>query len=347
MPDTNKAILYVYSGGVKEVLLNESARDNCTEPYLNLKKSLEDLRYQFDWEKKREITDYEWIFFLDVSSFGRTELYRVILRRIKNFLLRRAILNVYEESVKRKLFNKMVLFIMEPASVSNDNYKIKNHKNVQTIFTWRDDYIDNIKYFKIYPPITEVFPEVDEIQFKKKKLLVNISTNKLSNHPRELYSLRVKTIKYFEENYPEDFDLYGVGWNQSKKGNAVPLFKNYRGEVNDKWDVLPHYKYCLCYENIYGENGYITEKIFDALRCKTVPIYWGAANITQYVPEDVFINRADLKSDKELAEYIISISESRYNEYRNNGDRFLQSEKFKKFLSSNYVSIIKKTLKLE
>ena len=37
-------------------------------------------------------------------------------------------------------------------------------------------------------------------------------------------------------------------------------------------------------------NGYVTEKIFDAFKAGCVPVYWGAENITKYVPAECFID---------------------------------------------------------
>ena len=34
--------------------------------------------------------------------------------------------------------------------------------------------------------------------------------------------------------------------------------------------------------------GYITEKIFDSFFAGVVPIYWGAENITDYVPKSLY-----------------------------------------------------------
>ena len=37
--------------------------------------------------------------------------------------------------------------------------------------------------------------------------------------------------------------------------------------------------------------GYITEKIFDSFAAWCVPVYWGASNVTDYIPEGCFIDR--------------------------------------------------------
>src|SRR5260221_513096 len=108
------------------------------------------------------------------------------------------------------------------------------------------------------------------VPFSEKRLLVNISYNKYSSQPGELYSARREAIGYFERHRPDDFDLYGVGWlgtqtlrGSSGRGERHP---SYRGAVTNKWDVLPRYKFSLCYENSRDQPGCVTEKIFDCLR---------------------------------------------------------------------------------
>lgn len=345
MNKEEKAILYIYAGGVKEVLLNENARDNCTEPYLLLKKTFEEAGYRFDWEPIMDLELYDKIIFLDVASFGRTEFYRVYPRRVKNLLLGRRMLNVYEEALKKKLYDKLVLFLVEPASVCIENYDRKKHAPFPVIFTWNDDLVDDKKYFKFYPPVPVAYPEISEHSFKEKKLLLNISRNKVSKHPLELYSSRLEAIRFFEENYPDDFDLIGTGWEKGDVGGRP--FKCYRGEVANKWDVIPNYKFSLSYENIYSERGYISEKIFDTIRCKSVPVYWGAPNITDYIPENAFIDRRKFSSNEQLASFLKGMEEEQYMEYRKNGDLFLQSGEFKRFLSTYYVTNIMKVLNIK
>ncbi|MDD5570025.1 MAG: glycosyltransferase family 10 [Bacteroidales bacterium] len=339
----SKSILYIYAGGVEEVLLNKNARDNCSEPYINFKNSIENAGYTFEFSKSKELDEYEWIIFLDISSIGRTEPYRICARRIKNLFSGKPFINIYEEAIKKKLQHKLVLIITEPPTINADNYNTKLHKHFRYVFTWNDILADNKKYIKFYPPVTKIFPEVEQITFEEKKLLVNISANKSSEHPRELYNQRKESILYFEKNHPDDFDLFGVGWNKNK--NDI-LFKSYKGTIENKWDVMPKYKFSLCYENIYDEYGYITEKMFDALRCNTVPVYWGAANVTDYVPESVFIDRRKFKSNEELARHIIEIDEVTYNIYISEAKKFLKSEKFRLFLSDNYVNTILNKLQI-
>jgi hypothetical protein len=77
-----------------------------------------------------------------------------------------------------------------------------------------------------------------------------------------------------------------------------------------------------------------------------VPIYWGAENITDYIPKETFIDRRDFKNDLELLLFIKSINETSYAQYIANIELFLKSENYKKFLPENFFINIKNALKL-
>ncbi|CCV05044.1 putative Alpha3-fucosyltransferase [Mesorhizobium metallidurans STM 2683] len=70
-----------------------------------------------------------------------------------------------------------------------------------------------------------------------------------------------------------------------------------------KLDTVAHYKFCLALENS-SETDYVTEKLFDALKAGSVPVYLGAPNVGEFAPEGSYINAADFGSPAELAAYL-------------------------------------------
>lgn len=46
---------------------------------------------------------------------------------------------------------------------------------------------------------------------------------------------------------------------------------------DDKTSFIGHYKFNICPENSNRE-GYVTEKLFEAIRSNTIPVYWGSNN---------------------------------------------------------------------
>jgi alpha(1,3/1,4) fucosyltransferase len=261
-----------------------------------------------------------------VYSFKNLEsVHKIIVFEIVNY--NPSVLKVYPSE-------KLSLFLWEPPVVLPKNYMKENHKYFSKIFTWDDNLVDNDKYFKFYYPELKNF-EPDLKPFSEKKLCTLIARNKSSSHPMQLYSARIDAIDFFETHAEEEFDLFGVGWEGSR-------FKSYRGPINSK-DVLKNYKFSLCYENGSLE-GYVTEKIFDSFRYLCVPVYLGARNITDYVPENCFIDRRKFDSNEELLNFMHNMTEKEYLIYQQNIKNFLNSKEAQKFSTANFERIFKEAL---
>jgi hypothetical protein len=348
-----KTILIHSISGNNENLFNPNERDGYNDPLIYLRERLYQKGYLLKASNDAILDNCEWVFFYDEPSVNPYKGWRGLASRLKSIILWKPLSrNLYQECINRGMKNRIVLFLWEPPSVLSLNWDKNLHKLFPIIFTWHDGFIDGRKIIKIYWPQTRLFPTVPIIDFKEKKLLVNISMNKSSSHPRELYSKRLNAIRHFEQNQPESFDLYGVGWNyptypiKKEANNTVQIYPSYRGTVLNKWDVLPKYKFSLCYENIHDEPGFITEKIFDCFRARCVPIYWGASNITEYVDKNAFIDRRDFNSNKELENHITGITEQKYNDIQDAIHNYLNSDRFAKFLPPNFAETIINTLKL-
>lgn len=334
-------------------MFDPNARDGCNDPSIHLRERLYQYGYVLKTADNNALDDCEWVLFCDGESVKPYAGWRGMARRLKANLQRRPLFrNLFDECVKAGLEHRIALFLGEPPSVDPANWDPDLHKLFPLIFTWHDSYIDGRKFIKIHWPQARQFPIVPKIAFKDRKLLVNISMNKFSHHPRELYSARRDAIRYFEQNQPENFDLYGVGWNRPVNilEKILPfsrqIYRSYRGTVKNKWDVIPQYRFSLCYENLYGEPGQVTEKIFDCMRAGCVPIYLGAPNIDNYVDNDAFIDRRRFNSDSELEAFLSSITEKEYVRFQEAMLEYLSSDRFAKFLPVAYADTIINALKL-
>lgn len=237
--------------------------------------------------------------------------------------------------IQAGMHNKMIYCSSEPAVVKPIN-SFKGYKKLLKIFpyimTWNEDLVDDNRIFKRNIPYY-FFKYYGDKTFNERKLLVNMSGNKSSKHPKELYSERIKVINYFEENYPEHFDLYGPGWDKKRH----PCYK---GIVENKFKTYGNYKFALSLENTYGVKGYITEKIFDCLTAGIVPIYMGAENINEFVPENCYISYSKFSTISDLADYLFLMDELKYNEYINNIDKLLNSDIQRPFSSETFCEDI-------
>lgn len=77
--------------------------------------------------------------------------------------------------------------------------------------------------------------------------------------------------------------------------------KKYKGRVESNilhshinhLKKMDEYLFCLCFEPTYHPYwswDFITERIFNCFRTKTVPIYIGCYNIDEYIPKDLYID---------------------------------------------------------
>lgn len=79
---------------------------------------------------------------------------------------------------------------------------------------------------------------------------------------------------------------------------------------------MSHYKFSLAIENKFTDS-YITEKLFYALDSGSVPIYFGAPNVWDFVPPHSIIDGSKFRSMKELASYVKALADDpvAYAEY--------------------------------
>ena len=91
---------------------------------------------------------------------------------------------------------------------------------------------------------------------------------------------------------------------------------NIGGAVENKLEFLNRYKFNIAFENSKVD-GYTTEKIFDALSAKTVPIYWGNLHVSLDVNPESFINVSDFSSLDEAIEFIkrVDSDDNLYNSF--------------------------------
>ncbi len=261
--------------------------------------------------------------------------------------------NKYFKKLIKGGFENLYLLIFESEVTRPDNWNTENHKYFKKIFTWNDEFVDNKKYFKINFS-SKISTDLDFDLHKDNKLCAMIAGHKFKSHPLELYTERVKAIRWFEHNHPEDFDLYGIGWDRYYFEGALsklnkfriltrflkPTYPSYGGSVKSKRETLRKYKFSICYENARDLPGYITEKIFDCFFAGCVPVYRGASNVTDYIPRDTFIDRRNFKTYDELYKYLKNMSGIEYSNYLDAIKDFILGDKIYPFSAKYFAERI-------
>lgn len=332
--------------------------NNALERWRTLKNKLVAMGCELITADDNDLNDCEGIIFHDANSLY---FHPNLIIKLKNTLKKlfgikpQSIYptrDLYNEAIKAGLRNKLVFFIWEAKVTGPMNFSDEVWNKFDHIMVWDDSFVGNPKVIEYYMPMEPREVILVPVPFKEKKLLANMSINKYSREPGEMYSARRKSVDYFDEHYPHDFDLYGYRWGkpitrlQLMFPSLVKNYKTYRGPADDKIGTLCKYKFNICYENIVNQRGWVTEKIFNSFQAQMVPIYWGAPNIEKYVDTDTFIDRRKFKDDAELAEFITKMTEEEYNKYIKAGQRFVKSEKYKMFLPEAFCDKVISALNL-
>jgi hypothetical protein len=314
----------------------------------------------------------------DLSSAGNRDRCYEPYFLLKRLLLSRGIvINTPDRNQNKEVLFELHMDAQSRARKGFRSYAILNEspqirpanqdknllKGYRQIFTWRDDLVDGKHYIKLnLPNYIVVNPAAG--WDGRERLSCMIANNKVVPNFSHLllYPERVRAIRWFEKYAPDDFDLFGSGWDSpvarhgligriaKKLQRLIPrrtgkvFFPSYRGRVASKLDTLKRYRFSICYENVRDLPGYITEKIFDCFFAGCIPVYWGAANIDQYIPEDCFIDRRKFTSYESLHQFMVSMKESEYVEYQERIAAFLRSDRAKPFSAEAFAETIVNTI---
>ncbi len=297
----------------------------------------------------------------------------------KNVYISFGVLSNYEKIAARKDTVLSGYFAFECPVVEPRMYRqLQQARNYfKRIYTWSDDSSlerfvgKSLDYAHFLLP--QSFNQVHEGIWQKtdRKFLVMINANKLPCvYWQELYTERMRAVEFFSRT--DEIDLYGKDWNKPswrlgksrmpytfrrlryqflthwQKLRPDPLLvaarKAYRGVAPSKSETLGNYTFALCFENSMMK-GWITEKIFDCFYAGTIPVYWGAPEITEYIPANCFIDMRDFSDYEELRGFLKKMSAEEIQAYKENAREYLASEKFKPFKKETFAELIENVIK--
>lgn len=310
--------------------------DNLMYPFVHLGQKLRALGHEVTTLDMGDLTKFDAAVFLDHPTF----------------------FNPYFRQLKKLQHQRLYLFLLENPANRPDNYWPANHRAFDRVFTWNPRLVDGRKYLRFYLP--NQIPVGAELPAgETRKFCVTIASQKYSGHPDELYTERVRAIRWFEQNHPAEFDLYGTLWDRwyfqgrlarlnlgLQKLYAGPLrswhtrrFPSWKGPVTSKHAMLRQYRFAICYENAVFP-GYITEKIFDCLFAGCVPVYRGAPDVAEVVPAGTFIDQRNFGDYGELYQYLKTMPASEYDSYRTAIANYVAGGAIQKFGPDYFTQVI-------
>jgi alpha(1,3/1,4) fucosyltransferase len=252
----------------------------------------------------------------------------------------------------------LYLISCESSSVWPSNWKRANHAPFKKVFTWSPEWADGKKYIRMH--LTFKLPEfAPYTPSSADKFCCLIASQKYSWVSEELYSERVRAIRWFEKHHPDEFDLYGQRWDRfffkKRLSPSNPIldrvysklpwlprlrsFPSWRGTIPSKRNVLPRYKFSICYENA-SYRGWLTEKMLDAMFAGSVPVYLGDPEVTKLVPKEAFIDKRAFPDYEALYRHLKGMSQTEYEGHRQAMHNFVHGEAIKVFGGRAFVDMI-------
>lgn len=157
-------------------------------------------------------------------------------------------------------------------------------------------------------------------------------------HVPDLYNERLRVVE--ELGGHPHFSLFGVGWDTRLPGWSSSFWhkvqKSYRGEVAEKADTLQRFRFAICIENTMFP-GYISEKIFDALLARCIPVYLGAPDIHHYIPATAFIDLRDFPNYQSLMSALLQLDADTASQFLEDANMFLCSPAAEPFSKQHFL----------
>lgn len=254
----------------------------------------------------------------------------------------------------KHLLEKTIYIDYEPPTGHAKKHEPESMKKIASMFkavaTYDDDLAGNNNFIKAN--VANFYEKQPKRQdFSKKKFAIMVTNNTTPNkiasilnywnntdyyndsiikyHKKAIYHKRLEIVEYFYENHPDKLDLYGTGF----PGKYHAFNKGFLNR-SKKISIMNGYRFTFALDSYTDQNGYISEKIFDAFFAKTIPVYLGASNISEYIPKDCFIDMRNFNKYEDLYVYLSKIGPKEYNKRIDSIETFLKSKKFKDFFSS-------------
>jgi len=171
-----------------------------------------------------------------------------------------------------------------------------------------------------------------DISLKKFKIS-NLCGTKQFTHAHNLRIYLYMNQSIFN-TYPITFFRCPPNGHGSHNGAILPDINNnpiIDSEHKAKISLFKNFQYSIVIENS-RETGYFSEKIIDCLITKTIPIYYGCENITDYFNTDGWIILTSDNIIQELYEKLSLLNDEYYSKYTN-----IIEENYKKAFNYNCV----------
>lgn len=234
----------------------------------------------------------------------------------------------YQPTYDQLLLSPINIFIAcEPNEYfGNHDYAIRSHQSFSFILTWSTKVLNNTPN-SIFSPYGESWWQDNPFEYESinKEFKVSFLRGNL---------LKLIGHSYRYELFDRQYEIKTPIQFWDKLGErGVDNFEKWR---QYKIDSFRPYQYAVCIENSSHEN-YFTEKITDCILNKTIPIYYGCSNISDfYNPKGII----QVRNTDEIIKVINNLDPQYYSSILDAVEENYQ----KAFKYKDYVGNVKKQI---
>jgi len=193
--------------------------------------------------------------------------------------------------------------------IQSEQYIIENCHKYHTIYTFNPNVLEKCPNAKKYVFGTSwLTPPPDHVDISKKQF--KISSLSGSKRMGESRGHVLRQTLYHHQHLFHDIPMT---WYRSKL--QIPHLTDYGNNplISSKNELFDEFQFALVIENS-KETNYFTEKIMDCLLTKTIPIYWGCPNISEFFDTTGWMI-LETESVEELQEKVRALTRDYYHKY--------------------------------
>ena len=200
---------------------------------------------------------------------------------------------------QNELSSVNIITLQEPNEYFGIHDWVIEHQHLfSAVLTWNDKILNNVSQSMFFPfGNIWITPEQYDKHHDKKFEVSHLCGKLLKTYG---HSLRYELLARKNEiNIPTNFyDVYGDRYdiNDARKGKEF---------------IFGNSQFGVVIENT-SHRGYFTEKITDCFALKTIPLYWGCSNITDFFNKDGIIKFSNVD---DLIYILNNLDENYYNDH--------------------------------
>jgi hypothetical protein len=183
------------------------------------------------------------------------------------------------DAVKPHDVDTLVGIAVEPNAISNTrDFFIKNRRNFDVIFTHDEEILKACENAKVcvYGTTWIAQSVYENIDTSRKQPKISCLTGSKEVTPAHSYR---KFLYANQLKIP-----FPITWFRSGEGELLPAYQHnpvLTAGSGGKNDLFLDFQFSIAIENS-SQRYYFTEKLIDCLITKTIPIYYGCRNISEY-----------------------------------------------------------------